>query len=62
MAALTKILLPEVKRTKKPPKKTDILRAQEKEPELKQRDWKSIKYRTWALFQKIDRVAKKLLG
>ena len=50
--AIEQFLMPSVIKEGKPPTQKEILSAMSKSDVLAKRSWKSIKYRTWALFQK----------
>lgn len=54
IGAIENHLLPAVKRLRKPPKKSEIIKMQTitEINSLKHRKWQSIKFRCWAIFQK----------
>ena len=62
---LKRDLLPKVMQTRKPPTKSEVLLSQSKFPELRNREWRAIKYQTWSMVQQETKrrkqVASKLL-
>ena len=53
--AIEKYLLPKVEFNRKPPTKTEVLKAQAIEPELSGRNWKAIKYQAWAIHKQLKK-------
>lgn len=58
--AIEKCLLPNVEISRKPPTKAEVLKAQAKMPELSNRNWKSIKFQTWAIFKQLQKKREQL--
>lgn len=54
-AAIMKYLYPHVKMSKKPPTKQIVLIAKSKTDDLNEREWKSIKFQAWAMYQQEKR-------